>query len=229
MRERIASAALVALVHAGLLFLLLSGGPRVARPASETALSTFDVAPPPPPPPSRDERVRSPARAPRVAGAAGRQARRTPVVAPMPPVAPRPPPPVAAVLPDEGAAPLAGTAASGGGTGAAIGGWGHGAGGSGSGDGGRRARLLSGRIEDRDYPAEARRTRAEGIATVRFTVDTDGHARRCRVQRSAGDAALDAATCRLIEERFRYAPAQDAAGRAVAEERAWQQRWWLER
>ena len=40
---------------------------------------------------------------------------------------------------------------------------------------------------------------------------------------------LDAATCRLIVERFRYRPALDAAGRPTTDVRHWRQRWWLER
>jgi protein TonB len=88
--------------------------------------------------------------------------------------------------------------------------------------------LLSGAIGDRDYPRAARAARDEGIAVVRFTVGADGRARDCRVATSSGHAELDAVTCRLIEARFRYAPARDAAGQPVAEERGWRQRWWIE-
>lgn len=63
---------------------------------------------------------------------------------------------------------------------------------------------------------------------VRFTVGIDGRARDCRVITSSGHAVLDATTCRLIEARFRYAPARDAAGQPVAEERGWRQRWWID-
>ena len=64
---------------------------------------------------------------------------------------------------------------------------------------------------------------------MRFTVGTDGRARDCAVLRSSGDATLDATTCRLIADRFRYAPATDAGGRPVAEVRGWRQDWWLEK
>ena len=229
MGRRLASAALVALLHLLTLYLLLLPGPAPFR-REAPALTTFDVAPPPPPPPPRTIAPPSQsAKVPRAAGPAGRRAQRTPVVAPAPVVLLSPPPVTAATLADHGAAPVGGTAAAGNGTGAGIGGWGSGAGGTGSGGGGQRARLTAGKIEDRDYPPAARRARVEGIATVRFTVDPDGRARRCRVVRSAGDASLDTTTCRLIEERFRYAPALNGAGNAVAEERGWQQRWWLER
>ncbi|MDE0879066.1 MAG: hypothetical protein OSB00_10455 [Sphingomonas bacterium] len=45
---------------------------------------------------------------------------------------------------------------------------------------------------------------------------------------SSGVASLDATTCKLVEKRFRYTPARNAAGTAVAEERGWRQRWWLD-
>ncbi|WP_260583078.1 energy transducer TonB [Sphingopyxis sp. PET50] len=64
---------------------------------------------------------------------------------------------------------------------------------------------------------------------MRFTVETSGRATRCRVSRSSGDASLDATTCRLIEERFRFRPATDPAGRAIASDYGWRQTWWLER
>ena len=93
---------------------------------------------------------------------------------------------------------------------------------------GTRARLLAGTINDRDYPAAAARAAIGGSVTVRFTVGTDGRARDCGVMRSSGDIALDATTCRLIQRRFRYAPARDEAGRAVESQQGWRQDWWLE-
>ena len=38
---------------------------------------------------------------------------------------------------------------------------------------------------------------------------------RCTVLRTSGYEVFDNATCRLIEQRFRYTPARDASGRAV--------------
>ena len=40
----------------------------------------------------------------------------------------------------------------------------------------------------------------------------------CEVVKSSGSAELDGTTCRLIERRFRYRPARDAQGRAIAED-----------
>jgi protein TonB len=52
---------------------------------------------------------------------------------------------------------------------------------------------------------------------VRYVVGTDGSVGGCRVTRSSGHAELDETTCRLIEQRFRYRPARDGAGRPVPE------------
>ncbi|MDQ2893168.1 MAG: energy transducer TonB, partial [Pseudomonadota bacterium] len=107
-------------------------------------------------------------------------------------------------------------------------GLGSGARGSGTGGGGTGARLIRGQIVNRDYPRDARRDKLGGSVTVRFTVTADGRARGCSVMQSSGVASLDATTCRLVEQRFRYAPARDAAGSPIAEQRGWRQTWWLE-
>jgi protein TonB len=106
------------------------------------------------------------------------------------------------------------------GTGSGTGGQGLGSdsGGSGLGSGGggaRPAERISGGIANRDYPRSALRARAQGSVAVRFTVRADGRVGGCAVMRSSGHAELDEVTCRLIEKRFRYRPALDAAGRAV--------------
>ena len=63
---------------------------------------------------------------------------------------------------------------------------------------------------------------------MRFRIETTGRVTRCRVTRSSGDTMLDATTCRLIEERFRFRPATNAAGETIASDYGWRQRWWLE-
>jgi protein TonB len=225
-RERWISAALVAMLHVALFWALLTGAGVPAVRPRERALATFDVAPPPMPPPPP---VAARPAAAKASGAAGRRDERTAIVAPAPIVPPPSAPPlVAAVLPELGDAAIGGEAERGAGSGKGVAGWGTGAGGQGRGRGGVRAKLLSGAIGDRDYPRAARAARVEGIAVVRFTVRTDGRAHDCRVATSSGSADLDAATCRLIEARFRYEPARDSAGQPVAEERGWRQRWWIE-
>lgn len=157
----------------------------------------------------------------------------SPVVAPPPVIRIEPPPPVVA-------APLAGVgsdrdagAADRPGPGTGSGGIGDGSGSGTGGDGGGgggvvRAQHKSGRIVDADYPRSAWRGRVGGTVVARFTVEIDGRASGCKVARSSGNPQLDATTCRLIEERFRYRPARDDRGRPVRDVAGWKQDWWLE-
>lgn len=136
---------------------------------------------------------------------------------------------IAAAAPADGNAASSGASDAGRGTGAGGAGNGTGGGGTGEGSGGGSpARLIAGAIRDRDYPKDARRQQIQGSTTVRFTVGSDGRARGCTIARSSSSPLLDQATCRLIEARFRYAPARDAAGKPRAEQRGWRQDWWLE-
>jgi protein TonB len=45
-----------------------------------------------------------------------------------------------------------------------------------------------------------------------------GRVDACRVTRASGSRELDALTCRLLEQRLRFSPARDMAGRPVATE-----------
>lgn len=130
---------------------------------------------------------------------------------------------------DAGAAntPGAGTGAGGVGSG-----FGSGAGGDGTGGGGgvaSRAKLVSGKINNSDYPKSATAARQGGSVTAHFTVGADGRPSKCRVVKSSGNADIDATTCRLIEQRFRYEPARNKAGQPISDVTGWQQTWWLER
>lgn len=201
----------------------------VVRKASET-IHAFAL--PVPPPEAQAVPESKPSNAPAgEASAANRQARPAPLEAPKPIVPPVKPPPVAAAPKAEsgndasaGAAPVAGPGSGAGGRGD-----GFGAGGSGSGTGGgTRPVWRSGTIADRDYPKAARRAKIGGEVEVRFTIEPSGRVTRCRVTRSSGDASLDATTCGLIVERFRFRPATNTRGDAIASEYGWRQRWWLE-
>lgn len=68
-----------------------------------------------------------------------------------------------------------------------------------------------------DYPSAARRREEQGTVQVRFTVGADGRVSGCTVLRSSGSSSLDSTTCRIFERRFRYAPARDGSGNAVAQ------------
>jgi periplasmic protein TonB len=129
---------------------------------------------------------------------------------------------------DAGAAntPGAGTGAGGVGSG-----FGSSNGGDGTGGGGvaSRAKLVSGKIKNSDYPKSATAAKQGGSVTAHFTVGTDGRASNCRVVKSSGNTDIDATTCRLIEQRFRYEPARNKAGQPISDVTGWQQTWWLER
>jgi protein TonB len=58
-----------------------------------------------------------------------------------------------------------------------------------------------------EYPADALREHAEGIVRVALDIDERGRATSCTILQSSGHASLDAATCRLLTVRARYAPA----------------------
>lgn len=164
------------------------------------------------------------------ASAANKHAKAAPVVAPKTELPPIVPPISAAPHPGAGNDASAGAAdRAGPGSGAGGRGDGTGAGGAGTGTGGTsKAVWISGAIRNRDYPKEASRARIGGEVEVRFTIQPSGRVSGCRVTRSSGDASLDATTCRLIEERFRFRPATNAAGENVASQYGWRQSWWLE-
>lgn len=201
----------------------------VVRKASE-AISAIAIPAPPP----REKVVPSNAASEKVSGkasAANKHAKAATVAAPPPKLPPISPPVAAAPHPGTGTDSSAGAAPNpGAGSGAGGRGDGTGAGGTGRGTGGgSKAVWRSGTIRDRDYPREASRARAGGEVEVRFTIEASGRVSRCRVTRSSGDASLDRVTCDLIEERFRFKPATDAAGDPVASQYGWRQTWWLER
>lgn len=201
----------------------------VVRRASE-AITAIAIPVPPPP---REEAVPSKTPSEKASGkasAANKRTKAAAVAAPPPKLPPIAPPVAAAPRPDAGSAPSAGASPEPGpGSGAGGRGDGTGAGGSGSGTGGgTKAVWRSGTIRDRDYPREASRAKAGGEVEVRFTIEASGRVTGCRVSRSSGDASLDRTTCDLIEERFRFRPATNAAGEAIASSYGWRQSWWLE-
>ncbi len=207
--ERMRAATAVAVLNALIGFALVTGlGVEVSREAVER-LKVFAVpVPPPPPEASRPDPVRR-------KGPEGAAAPPSLRADPAPVVAPRrgTRSPIAAVPEKsptgEGSATKAGASERPGpGSGAGGEGSGTGAGrfGSGTGGGGTtRAQRIAGSLSYADYPGRGR-DQVETVS-VRFTVGPDGRVGGCRVTGSSGNGRLDAATCRLIEQRFRYRPA----------------------
>jgi TonB family protein len=70
-------------------------------------------------------------------------------------------------------------------------------------------------VRSSDYPAYALRNGAEGDTAFRLTVDTNGRVSRCEIVVGSGSEVLDEATCRLLTERARFAPATDRLRRPV--------------
>ena len=246
-KERLTSLAGVALLHLVLGWaLLLSLAPALVKSVSEP-LGVFNIREVPPPPPEPEVepvavRVAQPAPAPAPAKASGMAApvalRREapPVVAPKRVVEDNVAPPVAAGLVPASAGSSgtfssdsegSGTGSGGSGSGSGSGTAGSGMGGGGSGGAGKavkRAELRGGTITRRDYPKAA--NGAQGAVEMELAISPSGAVTGCTVTRSSRNAVLDAATCRLVRQRFRFTPARDAEGNAVADVKGWRQRWW---
>ncbi len=245
--DRVRAAAPALAVHALLALLILRGLGVTPGFAPPEVLQLIDLSPPPPPPAPivrpASERTEG-GRQEGAAAPANREARPNEVTAPVP-LIPMPVPPAPTVAsqnmaPTSGATPLAGpgTGAGGVGSGTGSGRFGDGPGrggrgngpGTGDGDGGGYSppRRIRGRISDRDYPAAVGEGGIGGIVSVIYAIEPDGRASDCRITRSSGNAALDATTCRLIEQRFRFEPSRDRRGRPVRSRMVQDHHWEVE-
>lgn len=216
-RERLVALAAVVLVQLGLGAALLSGFKVDVLHEGDLVSRLIEVTLPPPPP--RPERPIVRPRAAQHHTASAPKAEPKPIggsPGPRPSQALPAPTPVVAVHPT--------TTMSGGGSGAgpATGngaGGGSGGEGYGSGDGGGTDLVqIAGEILPSDYPRDLRSRGIGGRVGMVFTVGTNGRVTSCTVTRSSGVPELDALTCRLIEERFRYRPSTDRYGRAIPDE-----------
>lgn len=236
-RDRIVPAIAALLVNAVIGYALLVGlhGPSMLRAVVDSApLVLFDLKPPAPdnpqpPPPAKPQEDK------REGGAASTPAPRDQPVRPHPP---RPstivtPPPVIAVpaptlpaaLPPSGTGGTGLGNAGGNGEGFGSGGTGNGTG-RGEGDGGdfSRARQTGGSFRNSDFPDWLRGVGRLKIG-VRYAIAPSGHVDKCEVIEGSGYAEVDAMTCRIIMERYRFRPARDPDGYAVTEVREEDYRW----
>jgi periplasmic protein TonB len=122
--------------------------------------------------------------------------------------------PVVAIQPS--AAPAGGGSGSGPAVGAGAGG-GSGGNGYGQDGGGTDLEQVAGEITPRDYPRRLSQAGIGGVVGISFRVEPTGIVSRCSVTRSSGVPELDALTCRLIVQRFRYRPSTDRFGHPVAD------------
>ena len=222
-RERVYALAAVVAVQAALGFALLTGLRVSVTHSVEAVQKLIEIAipkaPPPPPPPVVTEHKvahrssSAPKAEPKPLGGSP---------GPQPAHAPPSVTPVVAVRPT--------VAPSGGGTGTgpALGsgaGGGTGGQGYGAGEGGTDLEHIAGEIMPSDYPPELGRAGVGGRVSVTFTVQVNGRATGCHVTRSSRVPELDALTCRIIEQRFRFRPSMDRYGRPYADEVDWDHDW----
>jgi len=218
--RKIGAAIGAAVVQVGLGALLLSGFTVTIPHVVTQDLKLFGVTTPPPaPPPPPEPRPKPSIHKAGAAAPKNVRSKATEVVAP-PPKIPMPVPPPIVAAPTPAAGNQASSGASdkpGPGTGAGGTGNGTGSGGKGNGDGGggSEAYQKSGRIRGSDYPKSALKARVGGTVWVSFTVEVNGQATGCTIRKTSGNPDIDATTCRLIQERYRYEPARDANGKKV--------------
>jgi protein TonB len=68
-----------------------------------------------------------------------------------------------------------------------------------------------------DYPASAQSSGAEGTSQATLTIGPDGRVVGCNIIRSAGNSALDSATCNILRRRAKFTPARDSNGQATTD------------
>jgi protein TonB len=182
---------IVALIHVGLGYALVTGlAYNVAKKAMED-LKTFDVTEEPPPPeekPPPPEKTDTPPPPQIVAPPPLVRTNQTappivvtpvappPVITPRAPPAPPAPPAVRTVPPK-----------------------------SVSGN-------LQGLIREDDYPPSALDREEQGVVAVSLQVGTNGRVSGCSVTSSSGSRTLDSTTCRILTSRAKFSPARDSTG-----------------
>jgi protein TonB len=204
--NRVVAIIIVALIHVGLGYALVTGlAYNVGKKMIED-LKTFDVEDEPPPPP--DEPPPPPEQIPDTpppvvapppivrTNTAPPAVVITPVAPPpqittAPPPPPAPPPPVRRIEPAKA-----------------------------------RANLAS-YVSNDDYPDSAIRNEEQGTTGFRLDVGPDGRVSNCTVTSSSGSSALDNATCRLMRSRARFTPATDSTGARVSDSVSSRIRWVL--
>jgi protein TonB len=238
-RDRAGALSLVALVHAGVLAVLLTLAPTTTIPSGvQQPLDIFNVTlpeptPPPPPPPVVVESKAAP-KEEGVAAPPAKKAEASPINQLEPVVTLPSPPPLVVTAPQPGtgsapaagAAPVDGPGSGAGGQGSGTGSGGQGSGPGGGGDGGVASRpsLASRPLTPRDYASNSRRAwPSGGRVLVTFNVEVDGRASDCKVYQSIGNSAIDTETCALVLRKLRFRPARDESGRPVVSRYAYAQ------
>ena len=230
-RDKSGAIAAVIAIHAGLAFAFLHVSGTIDFADPQRKLQVFDVTevkppPPPPPPVQKDVSTQKPKAKEGAASPRNIKSEATPVVAPKPRIVlPAPPTIAVSETPRQGAAPTQGasdvrgpgTGAGGVGTGTGSGGAGSGPGGGGDGGYVEPPRLLTPVLRGRDFPRGLLDMWPRGAQVfMRFRIDVGGRIIQCFVDRGTGNPMIDSELCRLTQLRFRYRPALNRYGQAVA-------------
>ena len=215
-RDRLLSAVGTALILALFGYLLFVGMRVDIHRQADRAIALLDLRAPPPPPVHKPKPIVQSklGHAPSRASPRNLHNKATPIVAPPPLVIlPSPSPVIVALKPGTGMAPSNGASnRAGPGEGAGGHGNGLGSGGDGDGDGGGDVgpRQIKGRLKGADIPVGLIDTGREYTVSVRYKVEVTGKVGECAIEHSSGVAGLDALTCNLIQQRFRFDPGHDA-------------------
>lgn len=221
-RERLYALAAVIAVQIGLGVALLQGLRVTLGRSADVVEKLVEIALPKPPPPPVRQAVKHQAEH---RSSSAPKAEPKPLGGSPGPAPAHSPPSVAPLV---AVRPTVAPSGGGSGTGPAAGsGAGGGQGGQGFGEdeGGTDLEHISGEIVSSDYPRELGRAGIGGRVTATFTVQVNGRATGCHVTHSSRVPELDALTCRIIEQRFRFRPSMDRYGRPYADEVDWDHDW----
>jgi periplasmic protein TonB len=207
--NRVIAISIVALLHAGLGYGLVTGLAYDAAKQVFEDLKTFDVQEevpeepeePPPPPEKLDIPPPPKVTAPPPVNVTPVISTNTQavVITPSAPPAPPPPPPAPPAPPPPAAPSVAEKATP-------------------RGDPGSWA-------TPEDYPPASLRNEEQGTTGFRLEIGTDGKATSCSITKSSGFSALDDATCKFVSRRARFKPAKDASGNPITDTYSSRVRW----
>jgi TonB family protein len=68
-------------------------------------------------------------------------------------------------------------------------------------------------FSDSDYPSQALQQSDSGVSKIMMMVDETGALKDCMVEETSGVATLDAMTCAVLQQRAKFEPALDQAGK----------------
>jgi len=227
-RDRGGVIALVAAIHAALLFAFLHLSGTIDLTDSQSALSVLNLdnppqTPPPPPPQSQRPKPKE-----KEGGSSPKniKSEATPVVAPKPRIET---PPVNTIPATEtarqGPAPMQGasnvrgpgTGAGGVGTGTGSGAAGNGPGGGGDNGVAEPPHLATPVLRGYDFPGDMLgEWPPRSTIFLRLRVDARGIVSECLVDRGTGVRTIDSGICNIAHERLRFRPALNRSGQAVA-------------